>query len=193
MALELWGKRNKQLHGTTPEEEKLIQRDRANAIVQNKFTEGFRNVQAGFPVLYRESLIKLCDRSTLQLLKWIETYEVCRSKLNMENTAARRGLLKIIKVAYKDRAVIGQYCAIALFSEPRRKLIRRTTHYLTQWVARYSTLQVINRRNTGAVWTEICQACNEPPGEYSTAHSTQHIRGQKGGIDGLGGTQSEGG
>ena len=66
-------------------------------------------------------------------------------------------------------------------------MIRRTPHYLTQLVAMYSTLQGINRRDTKAVGTEICQACSEPPGGDLPTHTTQPIRGQKGGIGGLGG------
>ena len=193
MALELWGTRNKQLHGTTPEEERLIQRHRAITIVKAKFAEGFRNVQARFPVLYRESLFKLCDRSTLQLLKWIETYEVCRCKINRENTAARRGLLKLIKAAFKDKEGAGQYGAIALFSEPRRKLIRRTTHYLSQWVARYSSYKRITGRDDGATEVPLCQACARPPGDDSHTQTAQPIRGLEGGKQGLGGTNQEGG
>ena len=170
----------------------MIQRQRATAIVKTKFAEGFRNVQARFPVLYRESVVKLCDRSTLQLLKWIETYEVCRSKLNRENTAARRGLMKLIKSAYKDKAAAGQYGAIALFSEPRRKLIRRTTHYLSQWVARYRSLRQIVGRDAGNTEVTLCQACSGPSGEAPT-RTTQLIRRQEGGTVGLEGAHSEDG
>ena len=193
MALEMWGTRNKQLHGTTPEEERLIQRRRAITIVKTKYAEGFRNVQARFPVLYRESLLKLCDRSTLQLLKWIETYEVYRCKINRENTAARRGLLKTIKSAYKDKAGTGQYGAMALFNEPRRKLIRRTTHYLSQWVARYSSYKRITGRDAGETEVSLCQDCARPPGPDSNTQTAQPIRGLEGGNHGLGGTNQEGG
>ena len=40
MALDLWGTRNKQLHGITPAEERLIQRNRATTIVQKKICRG---------------------------------------------------------------------------------------------------------------------------------------------------------
>ena len=71
--------------------------------------EGFRNVQARLPLLYREFCIKLCDRSILQLLKWIETYKLCRATLNREHTIARRGLLKAIKISYNDKEKVSQY------------------------------------------------------------------------------------
>ena len=72
-------------------------------------------------------------------------------------------------------------------------MIRRTPHYLNQLVARYITLQGINRRDIRALGTEICQACSEPPGDNSPTHTTQPIRGPDGGTGGLGGTQPEGG
>ena len=106
-ALDLWITRNKQLHGITPEEERRIQRDRTINIAKIKYAEGFKHVQARFPTLYRESCVTLCDRSILQLLKWIETYEICRSKLNRENTALRRSLLKAINIEFREQAVAG--------------------------------------------------------------------------------------
>ena len=123
MALKLWGARNKQLHSITLAEERQIQRDREKTVVLAKYTEGFRNVQTRFPVLYRESGVKTCDKFTLQLLKLIEKYEIYRGTIHRENTVARRELLKDIKAAYKNKAAAGIYDTILLFQEPRQSLI----------------------------------------------------------------------
>ena len=54
-ALDLCGARNKELHGTTPEEQRNIQRQRAIAVVQKKYLEGTIHMRRRFPMLYRES------------------------------------------------------------------------------------------------------------------------------------------
>ena len=69
ISLGLWVARNKELHGTTPEEQKQIQRVRTIQVVTKKYKEGQNKVREGFPRLYNEPCHILCDKNTLQLLK----------------------------------------------------------------------------------------------------------------------------
>ena len=85
-------------------------------------------------MLYIESYINLCDRSTLQLLKCIEIYEECWRTLNRENTLERRQILGVIKKAYRNQKNIQGYARMTLFGEGRSILIRRSTPFLACWM-----------------------------------------------------------
>ena len=96
IALELWDTRNKVLHGITIEEQNKIQRLQAIQTVTRKFLEGNRSLRASYPRLYMETCQKLCDKPTLQLLKWIATFSVCRASLSKDRILKRRRILKEI-------------------------------------------------------------------------------------------------
>ena len=136
-SLALWNARNQALHGLSPEDQRKIQRQQTIALVQIKFTEGIRTVQRKFPTLYREPCITLCDRSTLQLLKWVETYEDCRKYIDREVTKERQRLIRIVKRAYRNKNSITGYGKVSLFGETKATLIRRSTTFLKGWVAKY--------------------------------------------------------
>ena len=79
-----------------------IQRAQAIKVLQQKYGESLSNFQQRFSSLYRETVIQLCDRSTLHILKWIETYEISWRSLNRENTKERRGLIQVIKIIWEQ-------------------------------------------------------------------------------------------
>ena len=133
-SLQLWVARNKALHGTTLVEQQQIQRTRAIQVVTKKYTEGLRHLKQGFPRLYMEPCKVLCDRTTLQLLKWIETYNICWGSLRREDTKRRRGYIAAIKKAFKRKILVSKYGQIILFKENRGTLCRRDTRHLQKWV-----------------------------------------------------------
>ena len=87
-----------------------------------------------------ESCQTLCDKPTLQLLKWIETYNICRSAVTKENTMIRRGILREIKKAYKNRIELTHYDRISLFQDPLTQLSKMDTPRLAKWIRRYKLL-----------------------------------------------------
>ena len=97
ISLELWDTRNKILHGIIVEEQLRIQRIRAIQTVTRKFQEGTRSLRARFPRLYMETYQTLCDRPTLQLLNWIETFNVYQGYLSKDKIRKRRGIIRDIK------------------------------------------------------------------------------------------------
>ena len=92
--------RNTQLHGTSPEEEKKIQRIRAIQLACQRYEEGNKAGRTRFLVLYRETIRTICDKSTLHILKWTETYEVCRGTIQRDNTIIGRWLIEQTGKAY---------------------------------------------------------------------------------------------
>ena len=115
ISLELWDTRDKALHGIKPEEQHRIQRVGAIHTVTSKFQEGNRSIQVSFPRLYMDSCQTLCDKPTLQLLKWIETFNICRGYMAKEEVLKRRGRVQDIKQAYKGRTELSHYVAIRIF------------------------------------------------------------------------------
>ena len=84
ISLELWDTRNKVLHGNTLEEQNRVKRVGAIQLVAKKYREGIKTV------------CTLCDKPTLQLLEWIETYTICRGSLTRKNKKKRRSLIRDI-------------------------------------------------------------------------------------------------
>ena len=169
-SLTLWNARNQALHGASPEDQRKIQREQTIALVQTKFKEGIRTVQRKFPTLYREPCITLCDRSTLQLLKWVETYEECRKSIDREVTKERQRLIRIVKRAYRNKNRVTGYGKVYLFGETKAKLIRRSTTFLTGWVNKYlehsTNTQQLASTHPQLADMIYCQPCTE---ETSTA------------------------
>ena len=91
-----------------------------------------------FPTLYRESSQCLYDRSTLQLIKWLETYEDYWRTLNRENTIERRRLIGVIHKAFRRRHTVPGYIQLSLFGEAKSILTQQSTSYLTRWVDKYN-------------------------------------------------------
>ena len=137
-ALALWDARNKELHGKTPEEQRQIQKERTIEVVIQKYQEGTKNVRRRFPMLYRDPLQHLCDRSTLQLMKWLATYEECWRKLNREDTKERRRLIGIVKKGFRQKHKVPGYLRLSLFGEAKSTIIRRSTLFLANWVSKYN-------------------------------------------------------
>ena len=140
MSLQLWDARNKELHGATPEEQRQMQRVRTIQVVTQKFREGNRQLREEFSHLYREPCNVLCDRSTLQLLKWIETFNACWGSIRREDTKQRRRLRITIKHAFKSRHLLSKYSQILLFKDKQNILCRRDTRHLQKWVETYNRL-----------------------------------------------------
>ena len=130
ISLMLWDTRNKLLHGATLADQNKIQREWAIQIVVKKFAEGTRNIRRIFPRLYLEPCNILCDRSTLQLLKWIETYDICMGASKRDNTKKRQGFIQAIKRAFHQRTKMCNYGQIILFAEPWSTLCKRNTDQL---------------------------------------------------------------
>ena len=126
ISLELWVARNKELHGTTPAEQKQIQRVRTIQVVTRKYKEGQKTVREGFPRLYAEPCHLLCDKNTLQLLKWIETYNISLGSIRRKDTKRRRGYIKAIKGAYRIRKTMSKYGQITLFQNKGAYCARET-------------------------------------------------------------------
>ena len=91
MTLDLWVTRNNHLNLGTPKKPNKIQRVRVIQVETTKTCGRFQSVKTRFPALYRETYRELRDRSTLQIWKWIEIYELCRSTINREDTDERIG------------------------------------------------------------------------------------------------------
>ena len=87
-----------------------------------------------------ETCQNLCDKPTLQLLKWIETFNVCKAHLSKDKVRKRRKIISEIKKAYKGRSHVNQYTAIQLFNEPYSRLCKRDTTYLDRWLSRYRSI-----------------------------------------------------
>jgi len=132
--------RNKELHGTTPAEQKQIQRVRTIQVVTRKYKEGQKTVREGFPRLYAEPCHLLCDKNTLQLLKWIKTHNISLGYIRRKDTKRRRGYIKAIKGAYRTRKTMSKYGQITLFSEQRSVVCQRDTEHLQIWVKKYNIL-----------------------------------------------------
>ena len=94
----------------------------------------------GFPMLYSEPCHLLCDKITLQLTKWIETYTICLGNLRKKDTNIQRGYIQVIKKAFKTRTKISKYGQITLFTEKRSALCQRDTAFLKHWVDKYHHL-----------------------------------------------------
>ena len=122
-------------------------------------------MQRKYPMLYREQCTHLCDRSTLQLAKWIATYEECRGLIDRANTVERRRLINIVKKAFRQKHKVQGYTRVSLFSEPQSTLIRRSTAFLTSWVEKYRMIDGTRAakftRNTRGVESPYCQICVE--------------------------------
>ena len=129
-SLDIWVTRNKELYGAMPKEQKHIQREKAIKVVQQKCKEVIRLLKMRSPMLYRLSYIQLYDRSTFQLLKWIEAYEESWRTLNKENALERRRLFSVIKKAYRHTTNLPRYVRMSLFGESKSTLIRRSTVFL---------------------------------------------------------------
>ena len=116
-------------------------------------------------MLYREQCIHLCDRSTLQLVKWIETYEECRRSIDRENTVEQRRLISIVNKAYRQKHKVREYGRVSLFSELKSTLTRRSTTYLTAWVEKYRKMGVQlvtqDNRHISLLDMPYCQLCQE--------------------------------
>ena len=85
-------------------------------------------------MLYRESSQLLCDGSTLQLLRWLDTYKECWRTLNRENTLERRRLVGVVKKGFRIKHTVPGYLRLSLFGEAKTIVIQRSTHYLSSWV-----------------------------------------------------------
>ena len=120
-----------------PRQNNVRYKDKGQLLWYRKKQGGIRNVRRRFPMLYREPIQLLCNRSTLQLLKWIETYEECWRTLNIENTIERQHLIGVIKKAFRNKNTVPGYLRLSLFGEARSIVIRRSTFFLTGWVERY--------------------------------------------------------
>ena len=70
-------------------------------------------------MLYRQLCQQLCDRSTPQILKWIEIYDICWGKLNRHNTVARRRTVQAVRKVYKQKGKMAKIW--------RHQLIQGTT------------------------------------------------------------------
>ena len=88
-------------------------------------------------MLYRESIQLLCNMSTLQLLKWIETYEEFWRTLNRENTVERWRLIGVINEVFRNKNTVSGYLRLPLCGEARIIVIRRSISFLTSWVEKY--------------------------------------------------------
>ena len=165
-SLDLWVARNKVLHGTTLVEQQQIQRIRTIQVVTKKYKEGINQVKQSFPRLYMEPCNLLCDRTTLQLLKWIETFNICWGSLRREDTKRRRGYIAAIKKAYKRKSSMSKYGQITMFTEHRSILCRKETGHLKRWVEKY--VQLASRGSS--------QADNDPVME-ELEEDIKYIRG----------------
>ena len=105
----------------------------------------------------------LCDRSTLQLAKWIATYEECRGSIDRANTVERRRLINTVNKAFRQKHIVRGYDRVSLFSEPKSTLIRRSTAFLTNWVEKYRKIDGTRAAqfngNTREVESPYCQTC----------------------------------
>lgn len=140
MSLELWDIRNKILHGITIEEQLRIQRIRAIQTVTRKYQEDTRSLRARFPRLYMETCQTLCDKPTLQLLKWIETFNLCQGYLSKDKMRKRRGIIRDVKRAYKMRSDFAPYIGTQLFHEPCSQLCKRDIAFLENWLIKFHSL-----------------------------------------------------
>ena len=152
------------LHGITIEEQNKIQRLQAIQSVTRKFQEGNRSLRASYPRLYMETCQNLCDKPTLQLLKWIATFNVCKAYLSKDRVRKRRRIIKEIKKAYRGRSQVNHYTAIQLFSEAYSRLCKRDTTYLDRWLTRYRSIlpqeqgrnnEIITRGKLGVLDTHV--------------------------------------
>ena len=138
ISLHLWDTRNKVLHGTTVQEQNQIQRIRVIQVVTQKHREGLKQVRRKFPSLYMEPCIQLRDKPTIQLVKWIETYNACMGSIRKEDIKNRRKYAATIKQAYKRKGALSRYRQILLFHSPKSNLLQKHTGYLKKWVELYN-------------------------------------------------------
>ena len=104
--------------------------DKGNSSGSKKYKEGLKHVSKGFPWLYMEPCPQLCDRPTLQLVKWIETYNICMGSIREADTKTRRKYIAVIKRAFKRKTSLRKYGQIILLKESKSTLIRRDTGQL---------------------------------------------------------------
>ena len=136
------------------EEQNKIQRAQAINVLQQKYVEGFRNVQQEFPSLYRQTCIQLRDISKLRILKWIETYEISWRTIHMENTKERRRLIRVVERAYMNNSMINIYGRLAHFTDKLSTLINRSTLYLTTWECKHIRATKVSQQEHGQIqWT----------------------------------------
>ena len=138
ISLHLWDTWNKVLHGTTVQEQNQIQRIRVIQVVTQKHREGLKQVRRKFPSLYMEPCIQLRDKPTIQLVKWIETYNACMGSIRKEDIKNRRKYAATIKQAYKRKGALSRYRQILLFHSPKSNLLQKHTGYLKKWVELYN-------------------------------------------------------
>ena len=108
ISLDLWDTRNKVLHGHTLEEQNRVQRVKTIKLVTEKYNEG-ASLKDTFPDLFREPCLTLCDKPTLQLKKWVDTYNIYRGFVLKKYTKKRRQLLRGIHEAYITKVHLSQY------------------------------------------------------------------------------------
>ena len=146
-------------------------------VVIQKYQEGTKNVRRRFPMLYRDPLQRLCDRSTLQLMKWLATYEECWRKLNREDTKERRRLIGVVKKGFRQKHKVPGYLRLSLFGEAKSLIIRRSTQFLLNWVSKY-TMAMTPRRPVNS-WLDLrtlkyCLLCEEEPGNLEDIRGLPH-------------------
>ena len=60
--------------------------------------------------------------------------------MTKENTTIRRGIIREIKKAYKNRIELTHYDRISLFQDPLTQLSKMDTPHLVKWIRRYKLL-----------------------------------------------------
>ena len=135
-------------------------------------------------MLYREPFQFLCYRSTLQLLKWIETYEECWRTLNRENTVERWRLIGVINEVFRNKNTVPGYLRLPLCGEARIIVIRRSISFLTSWVEKYKEAMILRRAasplqlDLGAL--QYCQSYVEETLDTADSKTLQNLGGMLG-------------
>ena len=91
-------------------------------------------------MVYMDHIIIFCNKSTLHILEWIDTYEVCKSKMDRENIVERRGLAKTVQQAYSTKEELGRYIKMSLCRETLGHMVKKSTKFLHTWLRWYQSM-----------------------------------------------------